>query len=135
MADLLGVQRLTRSALALVLLCGVAAGCSHEPSRSERAKSLCQGAGIGSGLTTWQPTTVGHVRHLVVGPQAKDRTEYFYRDAFPGGRNKDDAAFCWSSLGKGRWQSFAAGPNGTSVRFGIATGFTPTRKTGPELPI
>jgi hypothetical protein len=135
MAHRLRVQRVRRSALALILLCGMGAGCSDEPSRSERAKSLCKSAGIGRGLTTWQPTTVGHVDHLVVGPQRTDRVEYTYLDAFPGASNKDDAAFCWSSLGTGRWQSFAAGPNGTSLKFGVAKGFTPTRKTGPELPI
>lgn len=135
MADRLEAHRVARTALALVLLCGVGAACSDEPSRSERAKSLCKDAGIGRGLTTWQPTTVGHIRNLVVGPQRNDRVEHVYGDAFPGASTKDDAAFCWSSLGKGRWQSFAAGPNGTSVRFGVATGFTPTQKTGPELPI
>jgi len=108
-----------------------------DPERIERGAEYVrsQGAGIGRGLTTWQPTTVGHVRNLVVGPQPIDRVERVYGDAFLGASNKDDAAFCWSSLGKGRWQSFAAGPNGTSVRFGVASGFTPTRKTGPELPI
>jgi hypothetical protein len=135
MADGVGMRHVVRLALALLLLCVVGAGCSDEPSRSERAKSLCRGAGIGSGLTTWQPTTVGHVRHLVVGPQPVDRVEYVYGDAFAGASSKDDAAFCWSSIGKDRWQSFAAGPNATSVKFGVATGFTPTRKTGPELPI
>jgi hypothetical protein len=135
MADRLRVRRVARSAWALALLCVVGAGCTDEPSRVDRAKSLCHGAGIGSQLTTWQPTTVGHIRHLVVGPQPKGRVEHIYGDAFPGASDKQEAAFCWSSLGKGTWQSFAAGPDGTSVKFGMATGFTPARKTGPELPI
>jgi hypothetical protein len=117
--------------VALGLVCS---GCSRPPDRVERAKGMCRDANVGTRLATWQPTTVGHIRRLVVGPQPVGGPVYVYGDAFAGARDSDEAAFCWSLLGGGRWQSFGAGPEASSVRFGVATGFRPTRATGPELP-
>jgi hypothetical protein len=96
----------------LLVLVGLAA-CG---SGSGSAVAVCRRAETGTFVNA-QRTSVGEVRQLVIGLDARPLAK-----AFPRAKATAFAAWCWDQTGPDSFTSYVVGPDGTKVVVGTTSG-------------
>ena len=118
---------------AVVGLCAaslvVASGCTSSAKQIDEAMRLCQQALPGKQVASAQLDTVGNVRKWKIGPGTRPAAS-----AFRGTTNRSNAAWCWTEEGKHTWSAYAAGPDGTAVKFGTIGGAGAPPSGPPAFP-
>lgn len=108
---------------------GVASGCTSSHKHTDEATLLCQHALSGKRIASAQLDTVHNVREWKIGPGTRPAAS-----AFPGATSRAKAAWCWTEEGKRTWAAYAAGPDGTAVKFGTLGGVGAPPSGPPAFP-
>ena len=108
---------------------GVASGCTSSHQLIDEAMQLCQKALSGKHIVSAQLDSVRNVRQWKIGPGTRPAAA-----AFPGVTKRANAAWCWVAEDRNTWGSYAAGPDGTAVKFGTIGGVGAAPTGPPAFP-
>ncbi len=134
---------------AILAIALTAAGCSssrvirdpgttttptHALSLQQRADAACKKA-VPVGLFSSLATTAGAIHHITGGPPRRDRKPtYGYKWLLPNESDDAFAAWCWTEVGRKKYELLVVGANGQVQDSGQGvTGEAPHGR-GPMMP-